>query len=393
MPRMKSDLLTTVRTAHRARFGRDPEAVAYAPGRIEVLGNHTDYNEGFVLSAAIDRGIAVALSRSDSAACLLHTESSGGEASFALADAANVRAGEWSAYPRGVWTLLRERGLEANEGFLGTIASDLPGGAGLSSSAALEMASGLAFSGLYGFEIDRIELAKIGQRAEHDYAGVQCGLLDQISSLFGAAASLVFTDFRTLQVDNDPLPDEAVFVLANTHAKHSLVESEYNERRAACEQAAAFFADRLDRPGCTLRDVTLEELARCERDLPGKTSLRARHVIGECERVLRGRAALAAGDLKLFGALMFASHESSRDNFENSCPELDAAVDAAHREPAALGARLSGGGFGGSAIVLTRRADAESVADGLRQRYRAAVGRPLDCRVLTPSDGAVLQEE
>jgi galactokinase len=270
--------------------------------------------------------------------------------------------------------------------FLGNI----PLGSGLSSSAALSMSSGLALGRLYGAAIPPKDMAKMGQIAEHEFAGVKCGLLDQISSLFGKAHRLVLTDFRSIEVDTVPLGDQACFLLCDTKVKHNLAASEYNERRASCEKAAVFFADVLNHPVTRLRDVSWDEWERRHAAMDPVAAKRSAHVIGENTRVNEGCRLLRKGDLKTFGKLMFDSHESSRVRFENSCEELDFVVEAASRTRGVLGARLSGGGFGGSAVILADPADTDNIAASLADAYLRRFGHPCETRVVVPADGAAL---
>jgi galactokinase len=382
-------LLETASRQFEKHFGRPHTAAAYAPGRIEVLGNHTDYNEGFVLSAAIDAGTVFLAAPSAGPSCRVLAGDVLEEAKFDVRKPERDVAMPWANYVKGVVAGLRAKHAFSS-GFDGMLLGNIPLGAGLSSSAALETASALALCSLYDLPVDRMELAKIGQQAEHAYAGVKCGLLDQISSLFGRRDSVVMTDFRTLAVETLPLGEDACFLMCNTHVKHRLVESAYNERRTACEQAAASFAAKLDHPVKALRDVSMAELEEHVAGLDPVVARRAAHVIGENERVQVGRKLLAAGDLPAFGQLMFASHESSRTKFENSCKELDVLVDAARGTAGVLGARLSGGGFGGSAVVLAHPRDAGAIGKSLSAAFRKTVGRPCEVRVVTPSDGAAV---
>ncbi len=372
----------------RTWFKREPEVAAYAPGRIEVIGNHTDYNEGFVCSAAINNGTWFAAARRADKQCRLVAGDLMREAAFCTCCAEPVTENRWANYVIGVLAGLNERA-EFPCGFDAMFFGDIPLGAGLSSSAALEISAGLALAKLYGIGIERLELAKIGQAAEHRFAGVKCGLLDQITSLFGAEGMLVETDFRSLAVKNVPLGDNACFLMCNTHARHALVDGEYNRRRAACEEARDYFARVLPHPVRALRDVSRSEWEAHRAGLPELVARRALHPIGENERVLAAAAALQAGDLAAFGSLMYASHESSRTCFENSCPELDCLVEAARGIPGVLGARLSGGGFGGSVVVLVHPRDAEAAGAALAGAYAAAFGKPCDVRLVRPSAGAV----
>jgi galactokinase len=224
--------------------------------------------------------------------------------------------------------------------------------------------------------------------AEHEYAGVKCGLMDQISSLFGRKGHLVMSDFRTMAVETVRLGEDVCFLMCNTNAKHSLVESAYNHRREACETAARYFAGVLNRPVHALRDVTWEDWERHRGGMDPLVARRAAHVIGENTRVLKGREMLLAGKVEMFGQLMFESHESSRNYFENSCAELDGVVDAARRIPGVLGARLSGGGFGGSVVILTRPRDVEVISKAISSAYRKDFGHQCDVRLIRASDGA-----
>lgn len=368
-------------------YGKDHSVAAYAPGRVEVLGNHTDYNEGYVLSAAINFGTFFLVSPREDSTCRLVAGDIMEEVTFDVAAPEASTESSWSNYVKGVLAGLAAHG-DVGHGFDALFLGNIPLGAGLSSSAALEITSGLAFMKLYGVEVDMIALAKIGQKAEHEYAGVKCGLLDQISSLFGKKDQLVMSDFRSLDVSNVPMGAYACFLMCNTHAKHALVDGEYNERREKCEAAAAFFKDVLDHPVAALRDVSWEEWEQRQPQMDPQTAKRAAHPIGENARVLKGRELLAQHQLAEFGKLMFDSHESSRVFFENSCEELDTIVAAARDIPEVLGARLSGGGFGGSAVVLVHPDDVEKVSAALSAAYAEAHGQPCDISVVEPSGGA-----
>ena len=309
------------------------------------------------------------------------------EVTFPFDDPVRFTDHSWPNYVMGVAVGLTEAG-SLDEGFDALFFGNVPIGSGLSSSAALEMSAALALSSLAESTVDRIDTAKIGQRAEHEYVGAKTGLLDQISSLFGREDHLVRTDFRSLEVDTVPFPGGWVLLVCDTKTKHSLGDSDYNERREACETAAAYFASHLDREVKALRDVTTKDLNRLRGGLDEVVARRAAHVIGENERVLEGSACLASGDIDRFGALMFASHESSRSNFENSCPELDFLVDEAAELEAVVGARLSGGGFGGSAVMLTKPESVDEVVSSVLPPYRARFGGEFEPRVIRVSAGA-----
>ena len=384
---MNSELLNETRRRFGSHFGREPAVVAYAPGRVEVLGNHTDYNEGLVLSAAINRGTFFAIAESDSPECRLVAGDLMREVRFPVNSPSPSSEDTWSNYCKGVLAGLLPRGTFP-KGFLGLFLGDIPQGSGLSSSAALEMTTALAIARLYGVEVPRLDFARIGQKAEHTFAGVKCGLLDQISSLFGEEGQLVKTDFRSLEVAHAPLSPECVLLVCQSGARHALVDGAYNERREDCEAAAAYFRDCLAHPVAALRDVSWAEWERFKGGLPERVAKRAAHPIGEDERVVAGSALLGRGDVEGFGRLMFESHESSVRFFENSCEELDALVDVARGVDGVLGARLSGGGFGGSVVALVRRERAEAAAEAIAGGYAARQGIRCEVIPITPSAGA-----
>ena len=372
-----------------AHFGCRPTVVSYAPGRIEVLGNHTDYNEGFVFSAAIDLGTFFAAAPADDTTCTLVAGDLMKEVKYDISDVAKRTEDTWQNYVNGTFNwLFGGEPAKAGKGWKGMFLGNIPLGSGLSSSAALEMCTGLALSKLYGLEFDKTTLAKIGQKAEHTFAGCPCGLLDQASSLYGKAGSLVKSDFRTCEFENVPLGDDVCFLMVASNAKHALVDGAYASRRQACEEAAKYFAGVLRHPVTHLRDVSVAEWVLYRGGLSETTAKRAIHPIGEDDRVLAGAKLLEKGDLEGFGALMFDSHESSRNWFENSCEELDAIVDAAKAIPGALGCRLSGGGFGGSCVLLCKKADADRIAAALEKAYKSTTGKDCGVSVIQPSDGA-----
>jgi len=398
------DIYSRASAKFAGHFACSPAAAAYAPGRVEILGNHTDYNEGLVLSAAINFGTFFVASLSDDDACRIVAGDLMEEATFASRAPVPTPDREWANFVIGVFAGLQAGHGTADSpsdartgraatpdplpGFRGLFLGNVPLGAGLSSSAALEISAALTLCRLYSIDIDRIALAKIGQRAEHEFVGAKCGLLDQVTSLFGTENGLALIDFRSLSVDTVPLGKDTCFLMCNTNVKHSLVASEYNERRERCESAAAFFARALDHPVTALRDVSHDELVRHSAHMDPVTARRASHVIGENARVLEGSNLLRKGDIDGFGKLMFESHESSRTNFENSCAELDFLVTEARRIPGVLGARLSGGGFGGSAVLLIHPRDVEHVTHAVTTAYSRQFGHACDTSLITPSAGA-----
>ena len=372
-------------------YGEKPQVVAYAPGRIEVLGNHTDYNEGYVFSAAIDKGTFFAVAPTADDACELTAGDFMETAKFSINDVKPAKEMTWQNYVTGSFNWLFDgKPAEAKHGWKAMFLGNIPLGAGLSSSAALEMCTLLALSKLYGIEKDKTSIAKIGQKAEHTFAGCPCGLLDQASSLYGKAGALVKSDFRYCKFENVDMGPKVAFMMVKSNAKHALVDGAYASRRQACEDAAKYFASVLRKPVTHLRDVTMAEWVLYRGGLSETTAKRAVHPIGEDERVLQGAALLEQGDLKGFGALMYDSHESSRNWFENSCEELDAIVDAAKAIPEVYGARLSGGGFGGSCCLLVDPAAADKIAAQITREYKAKFGDEPDCKLIKPSDGAHL---
>lgn len=357
-------------------------ATSRAPGRVELLGNHTDYNEGVVLSAAINyavtaRGEVIAERRAKV------VSSFSTEPVNASLDALSPLHGEpaWANYSLGVVAMLLEEGYEFG-GFSIQVESDLPVGAGLSSSAALEVATAKLVTKLYSLEIDPLRLAKICRRAENDFVGVKCGLLDQVSSIFGRRGQAVYLDCRSEQIENIPLPPDSALLVFHCGVEHRLVGGEYNERREQCFAAARALGVK------ALRDVTGVELEDARAWLDPVVYRRAAHIVGENERVFAGIEALRRGDGAAFGALMFTSHESSRTNFENSTPELDTLVEIARGEPGVYGSRLTGGGFGGATISLVERPHAEAIARSLKEQYTTRTGNQGRAYPCESADGA-----
>ena len=390
---LNQEVYDKVVAAFAAKFGGQPAKVAYAPGRIEVLGNHTDYNEGYVFSAAIDKGTFFAASPADDGKVTLVALDMDETYACDLAALAPVKSGAtWANYVLGTFNWLFDgQPAKAGKGFRAVFAGNIPLGAGLSSSAALEVATALALGAVYGVEKDKTALAKICQKAENTWAGCPCGLLDQASSLYGKAGALVKSDFRSCQFENVDMGPKVAFMMVKSNAKHALVDGAYASRRQACEEAAKYFAGVLKKGGVThLRDVTMAEWVLYRGGLAETTAKRAVHPIGEDERVLQGAALLEKGDLKGFGALMFDSHESSRNWFENSCEELDAIVDAAKAIPEVYGARLSGGGFGGSCCLLVDPSAADKISAAIVREYNAKFGDDPVCSLIQPSEGAHL---
>ncbi len=338
--------------AYRERFADEPELVASAPGRINLIGEHTDYNGGFVLPCAVGRRVAVAIGRGEDE--LYSTDFDEARPVSRRKDAS------WADYPRGVVWAIGEAGGKI-EGFKAAFAGDVPLGSGLSSSAAIEAATALALDALFGLEMERKELAVLCQRAENEFVGVQSGIMDQYASLLCEEGSALLVDCRSLEAENVPLDLNAAglaLLVCDTRVERGLADTGYNDRHAACERAAEMLGVEL------LRDAREEDLQR----LSGEELKRARHVLSENARVLEAVAALRAEDFREVGRLMYASHDSMRDDFEISTPELDAFVELA-REAGALGARLTGAGFGGCAIALMPEGETEALTQSVVQTF------------------------
>ncbi|MDZ4815146.1 MAG: galactokinase [Verrucomicrobiota bacterium] len=351
-----------------------------APGRAELLGNHTDYNEGYVMSIAVDRFVNVKAKTLVEPVLRFHSKEITDQFEIGLNFSKQTNP-TWTNYPLGVVEQFQKLGHKLG-GFSMEISSTVPMGAGLSSSAALEVATALVITNLFDIRLSQIEIAQLCQRAENEFVGVKCGLLDQISSLFGKKDQAIIIDCRSTKVENVPLGDDVSFVIANTNVKHALVGGEYNERRDSCYAAAQLLGVPF------LRDA---DQTRLDEKIPDKASpqyRRAAHVIGENERVKKGIEDLQTGRYEAFGQKMFASHSSSIVNFENSTRELDLMVEEAKKIPGCLGARLSGGGFGGATINLVKRALVENFTVELAKKYLSRTGvtpTVFECRA---ADGA-----
>lgn len=372
-----------LQAAFRIRFGRPPVAVARAPGRIEFIGNHTDYNGGTVLGAAIDRAVWVAIApREDGRR---HFISAGREEEIEIAATDLGRQTgkkSWVNYPLGVLAALKAFGLKVPAGFDYLAMTDVPTGAGLSSSAAIELASALAFLELTGERPDRETVVKIGRHAENNFVGVPCGILDQGVSGFGREEHLVFIDCRGPRFATVPLPGSTRFWIFNTHTKHALVDGLYAARHRECMEAAKALGVAL------LADAT-PELVEARKDVLGETPYkRAKHVVEEIARVAACVVALEKGEVARVGQLLTASHRSSQHLFENSTPELDFLVDALIAENGVQGARLTGGGFGGAVMAMTNVQFDLIAAERVRAAYARKFHVEPDVLACGTADGA-----
>lgn len=375
-----------LRRAFSEAFGLRPDVVVRAPGRVNLIGEHTDYNEGFVLPVAIDRAIYIAArARADRQVRLVALDM-GQRAEFTLDAIVRDEAAMWSNYVRGVALFLQEAGY-ALRGLDGVIQGDVPRGAGLSSSAALEMAAALAFAATSGLALDRVQMALIGRRAENEFVGVQTGIMDQFISALGRRDHALWLDCRSLDYRLVPLPADVRLVVADSGVRRGLVASAYNQRRAECEEGVRRLAERL--PSIrALRDVSVAAFEAHKDVLPEPVRRRVQHVVYENRRVLDAVAALQRGDLAAMGRLMDASHTSLRDLYQVSGPELDALVEIARRVPGCLGARLTGAGFGGCTVNLVEQYAVPAVVAAIERDYPARTGRTPRVYICRAVDGA-----
>jgi galactokinase len=366
------------------RFGYEPQAVFHAPGRVNLIGEHTDYNDGFVLPCAIDYRIVIAASpRQDSLVRMVAADFDGQEAGFDLSQPIEPdQDAPWGNYVRGVAKCLLGRGY-ALQGADLVIAGNVPLGAGLSSSAALEVVTGTLFAQFNHLDIDGKTLALVGQEAENTFVGCNCGIMDQLISVFGQEDHALLIDCRSLEAQSVPIPEGTGLVIVNSNVRRGLVDSEYNARRAQCEAAAAHFGVK------ALRDL---DMAQFERGLDGLEPLalkRARHVITENQRTLEAARALAQGDLVRVGELMAASHASMRDDFEITVPAIDVLVEIIGRVIGTQGGvRMTGGGFGGCVVVLAPTQLVDHVRAAVDEHYLEASGLQPTIYVCRASQGA-----
>jgi galactokinase len=358
----------------KRHFSGQPTHYAFAPGRIEFIGNHTDYNGGLVMGAAVTEGITVAVSLRKDA--VIHIVSD-------AADLVEIPLGgytpmegdaSWTNYPIGVTKVMTEAGMQTPSGYNMAVTSTLPSGAGMSSSAAFELATARALAALYGFETDTAGFARIGRKAENEFVGMPCGILDQGVSAFGQANHLVKIDCATESFATEPMPKGAHFWIFNSNKKHALVDSAYADRHRECHQALAQLQAHYP-DAANLSQISVEQLEAAKDSIDPLLYSRAAHIIGENARVREVQAALAADDLAAVGQALNASHESSRVNFENSIEELDTLVELLKLQPHVYGARLTGGGFGGAVMALTDAKFGQAQADVITAAFVAKHGQ------------------
>ncbi len=368
-------------------FDSEPVFIIRAPGRVNLLGEHVDYNDGFVLPAAIDRAVWVACSPSTSphstlvAVDLDESISFSSETIATKTDINGQPLPHWAKYPVGVAWALNEAGYETPS--LNVVfTSDVPRGSGLSSSAAVEMGFGSAWQAAAGWEADAMSRARLGQRAENQYVGVNCGIMDQFASACGKRDHALYLDCRSFEWQIVPLPNDVAIVVADTAVPRSLSDSAYNERRSACEEAARLLGAK------SLRDVRVDDFHRNKNRLPELIARRAQHVVEEIQRAEQSVFLLGQNNVQAFGRLMNECHDSLRDLYEVSCPELNVMVNLARELDGCYGARLTGAGFGGCTVNLVAQSAAENFAQELAQRYQRETNREPRVYICHADDGA-----
>jgi galactokinase len=364
-------------------FHAKPVFIARAPGRVNLIGEHTDYNDGFVLPMAIDHAVWIALRPRDDSVVRIHSLDLKLAADLEL-DSLSKGEG-WVEYLKGVAHVLQVAGYKL-KGWEGVMAGDVPIGAGLSSSAAVELATARAFGCASGFEWDAVKMAKIGQRAENHWVGVNCGIMDQMASAASKAGHALFLDCRSLEIQHIPMPADVAVVVMDTSTRRGLVDSAYNERRSQCEEAARYFGVK------ALRDVSVDKFEeRSEKkEVNDAVWRRARHIITENQRVLDAIKAMQAGDIKTVGKLFNESHMSLRDDFEVTNEALNQIVESALEQEGCYGARMTGAGFGGCAVALVKKEKAQSFAEAVSTAYRQRSGLEASVYVCQASEGASL---
>jgi len=372
-------------TAFRNLYGGEPK-IYRAPGRVNLIGEHTDYNDGFVMPAAVDFSTWAAVSPRNDRFVSVFSENFGEQFKFSLDDPAPQARRHWSDYVRGVAVTLEQSGYRLGGAEL-LLRGDVPIGSGLSSSASVEVATGLALLGNSGVSVEREELARLCQRAENEFVGMRCGIMDQFVSCLAQRGKALLLDCRSLAHDLLSLPDEVRLVICNTMVKHELATGEYNRRRAECEAGVSHLVSALPRVHA-LRDVTEAELESHKDGMSEVVYRRCRHVVTENNRVLEAKKALEADNLPEFGRLMNESHRSLRDDYEVSCQELDIMVGLAQEMPSVYGARMTGAGFGGCTINLVFARAAEEFKRRIARAYQAATGITAEVYICRAAAGA-----
>ncbi len=362
-----------------SHFNSKPAVVCRAPGRVNLIGEHTDYNDGFVLPMAIDREVRLALRPRQDGKVRIYSLDLGVESAFELHSL--TPGSDWIEYPKGVAHQLIKEGFKL-QGFDAVMTGNVPRGAGLSSSAAVELAIARAFAAVSGFEWDAVRMAKTAQKAENDWVGVKCGIMDQMASAACKEGFALFLDCRSLDIKHAPLPQGVSVVIMDTSTRRGLVDSAYNERRSQCEEAALWFGVQ------ALRDVSVDEFHRKQAGMSDVVMRRARHIVSENARVLEAVDVMQKGNVKRLGELFNASHDSLRDDFEVTNDALNLIVDCAREQSGCYGARMTGAGFGGCAVALVEEEKAEAFTESVMAAYGQRSGLEAAIYVCKPSEGA-----
>ena len=388
------NIIDQITSTYKETFGHAPAHIARAPGRVNLLGEHVDYNDGLVMPAAIDRATYVAFSPTDAAHSTLVAADFNQRASFS-AETLSTKTQpdssplpEWAHYPAGVMWSLMEEGV-STPNMNAVFSSNVPRGSGLSSSASVELAFISAWQTLGGWTLPAMKRALLGQKAENKYVGVNCGIMDQFASACGVENKLLLLDCRSLEWKTIPLPEDVSIVIADTTVRRKLTTGEYNKRRAACEEAVRLLKEDLPQIK-SLRDVSVEEFNKYAAKLPEEVEKRARHVVEEIGRSNQAEALLEAKNIREFGRLMNECHVSLRDLYEVSCPELNVMVNVAQSLEGCYGARLTGAGFGGCTANLVAKEFADGFAQKLSKGYEAETGLHPEIYITGASNGAEL---
>jgi galactokinase len=370
---------------YRDLYATDP-AIFCAPGRVNLIGEHTDYNDGFVMPAALEFSTWVGIAPRNDNALKVHSTSFNETVELGVDQLTGPPSHHWTDYIRGVAAVLQRAGHELRGANL-LIESDVPLGSGLSSSAALEVSTALALTCISNIKVDDLELVKLCQRAEHEYAGTRCGIMDQFIARFGRADHALLLDCRSLQYDLLPIPADARIVVCNSNVRHALASGEYNLRRQDCEQGLMSLRSVVPAIAA-LRDVSCADLDKHKAFLSSQVYRRCRHVITEIERTRLAAKALREGELGRFGELMYESHRSLRDDFEVSCPELDVLVELTKECRGVYGSRMTGGGFGGCTVSLIAKENVEDFQRRLTEGYEKRIGKSATIYVCSAAEGA-----
>ena len=382
---LAADQAETVARKFVRMFGESPR-IYQAPGRVNLIGEHTDYNDGFVMPAAIGFYTWVAAGTRPDRELRAYSGLCDEKVTLSLNKLSGPPQRHWSDFVRGVAATLQEAGHKLAGANL-VIHGEVPVGAGLSSSASLEIALALALTHLSGLTLSRLELVKLCQRAEHEYVGTRCGIMDQFVATFGAAGHALMLDCRSLEYQLLPVPEDLCLVVCNSMVRHELASGEYNLRRHDCETGIKLLHAHLSGVRA-LRDIEIHDLERYKHVLPEQVYRRCRHVVTENRRVLEAASALETKDAELFGRLMYQSHASLRDDYEVSCKELDLLVELASHRAGVYGARMTGGGFGGCTVNLVRADCAAPFQAHIAQTYRKETGITPAVYICEPAQGA-----